>query len=494
MCFTNTLPSILLHVFFLFGIVFGANPNQWRSRSIYQLLTDRFATSSGSTTAPCPPGYQGFCGGTWRGITRNLDYIHGMGFDAIWISPVTEQISDVSRAWHGYSQKDLYGLNSHFGTAQDLKNLAAALHNRGMYLMVDIVTNHFGYEGSASNLSYPSMHPFDRKTEFHPVCFISNYKNQTEVEKCWLGDDEYPLVDVDTSLPSVQTKYNTWIRQLISNYSIDGLRIDTVKHVEKKFWSSFQSAANIYAVGEVANGDNSYVCPYQNDLDGVLNYPMYYQLTSFFANTTNSPTNLIAQMKDLNQKCSDPTLLAPFAENHDQPRFANQTQDIAKAMNAITFTLLADGIPIVYSGQEQHLSGGNDPFNREAIWLQGYRTDVPLYQLIKRLNGIRKWAIKSSRRRYLRGLARVIYSDDHNLVIKKGHVMAAYTNLGSWSQSFSLALKYAGFAPGSSVTNMLSCSSTNVGSDGTLNVYFKGGLPLVFFPTLELAGSGICGH
>jgi alpha-amylase len=56
---------------------------------------------------------------------------------------------------------------------------------------------------------------------------------------------------------------------------VDGLRIDTVKHVEKDFWPGYNDAAGVYCVGEVASGDPVYTCPYQNYLDGVLNYPMY---------------------------------------------------------------------------------------------------------------------------------------------------------------------------------------------------------------------------
>lgn len=55
-----------------------------------------------------------------------------MGFDAIWISPVVEQVDDPTRAYNGYSAKDIYSLNSNFGTAADLTGLASALHSRGM--------------------------------------------------------------------------------------------------------------------------------------------------------------------------------------------------------------------------------------------------------------------------------------------------------------------------------------------------------------------------
>lgn len=59
----------------------------------------------------------------------------------------------------------------------------------------------------------------------------------------------------------------------------------------------------------------------------------------------------------------------------------------------ISFIFLSDGIPIVYSGQEQHYSGGSDPANREAIWLSGYSTTTELYKYIATTNKIRKAAV-----------------------------------------------------------------------------------------------------
>lgn len=53
----------------------------------------------------------------------------------------------------------------------------------------------------------------------------------------------------------------------------DGLRIDSAKHVEGSFWPGFSSAAGVYLLGEVFNGDPLYVAPYQQYLDGVVDYP-----------------------------------------------------------------------------------------------------------------------------------------------------------------------------------------------------------------------------
>lgn len=62
---------------------------------------------------------------------------------------------------------------------------------------------------------------------------------------------------------------------MISNYSIDGLRIDTALQVEKGFWPGFVAAArDTYMLGEIFNGDAKAVCDYGNYLPGVLNYPV----------------------------------------------------------------------------------------------------------------------------------------------------------------------------------------------------------------------------
>jgi alpha-amylase len=56
---------------------------------------------------------------------------------------------------------------------------------------------------------------------------------------------------------------------------VDGLRVDTVKHVQKNFWPDYGKAAGVYCIGEVFDGDVDYTCPYQEVMAGLLNYPMF---------------------------------------------------------------------------------------------------------------------------------------------------------------------------------------------------------------------------
>lgn len=66
-----------------FSTVSALTPAQWRSQSIYQVLTDRFARTDGSTTAACDTADGIYCGGSFQGIINKLAYIQDMGFTAV---------------------------------------------------------------------------------------------------------------------------------------------------------------------------------------------------------------------------------------------------------------------------------------------------------------------------------------------------------------------------------------------------------------------------
>ncbi|KAF2260515.1 alpha-amylase [Lojkania enalia] len=477
----------------------AATPEQWRGRSIYQLLTDRYARTDGRTTAACDTQNRDFCGGTWRGIINRLDYIQRMGFTAIWISPVTYNIPDrtlYGYGYHGFWQQDLYKLNDHFGTAEDLKELSKILHERGMYLMVDVVANHNGWNGDWRTVDYSRFYPFNDQKYFHRYCPLLNYSNQTEVEDCWLGDSKVVLPDLNTQDSSVVEQYGKWIKELVSNYSIDGLRVDTAKLVDKAFWSSFQQAAGVFCSGEVFAGDAFYTCDYQNSLDSVLNYPQYWPLMLFLNSTTGTSGPLLDSLSSMQSTCKDVSVLGTFSENHDLPRFASQTDDMALAKNVLAYTVLSDGIPIVYAGQEQHYSGYADPDNREATWLSGYSQESELFKLLTAVNSVRNRALYLDES-YATYHIHALWNDPNTAVFRKGYdgyqIISVITNKGASSGSWMLTVENVGLAPGKNVVDVLTCKQITVGDGGYLVIVMDGGLPRVYFPVDAAKGSGICG-
>lgn len=86
-----------------------------------------------------------------------------MGFDAIWISPIPENLGD---DYHGYGAINWWNVNPHFGTSQDLKDLVNAAHSKGIWVMLDVVANHVGYV----DLDFQKVTPFNKAEYYHAKC------------------------------------------------------------------------------------------------------------------------------------------------------------------------------------------------------------------------------------------------------------------------------------------------------------------------------------
>ncbi|PYI18246.1 alpha-amylase [Aspergillus violaceofuscus CBS 115571] len=516
-----------------FSTALTASTGAWRTRSVYQTMTDRFARTDGSTTAPCNTTAGLYCGGTWRGMIDHLDYIEGMGFDAVMISPIIKNVEgrvSYGEAYHGYWAEDLYALNPHFGTEQDLLDLSEALHARGMYLMMDTVINNMAYltngRDPATSIDYSKLQPFNEARYYHPYCPITDYNDYPLAQRCWTGDDIVALPDLKTEDPDVQRMLNRWISETMAKYSIDGLRLDAAKHITPAYLRAFQQAANDSLVtGEVFDRSVDTICSYQanNELTSVPNYPIYYALLDAF--TLGDTTDLPNRIEEMKHACPNVSTLTTFSENHDVPRFASLINDLnvsplspltpillstifpppqpqtnpsrKLAKNILTFTLLYDGIPMIYQGQEQHLSGAHDPQNREALWLTGYATTpeaAPLYTHIATLNALRRHAIRLDAA-YVDTLTYPLYRGSSEMGFRKGRedrpVVMVLSTQGSASGAYKIRLT-TGFQPSVEVVEVLSCQRYTVSEVGELWLGMDRGEPRVLFPVRWMEGSGLC--
>lgn len=208
-------------------------------------------------------------------------------------------------------------------------------------------------------------------------------------------------------------------------------------------------------------------------------------------------SNLANGLNTMKSDCADTTLLGSFSENHDVARFASLTSDLSQAKNVIAFTILQDGTPIIYAGQEQRYSGSGVPYNREAVWLSGYNTGSDLYTWTGKLNQIRNQAIYKDPT-YLTYYAYATYSDTTTVVLRKGYtgyqIISVFSNKGSSGGSYTLTLTSAqtGFTANEALIEVMGCTAYTTDSSGNLAVAMANGLPRVFYATAQLTGSGIC--
>lgn len=486
------MASFLLTLSWLSVLTLAATPDEWRGKNIYQVMTDRFWRTDNSTTAACDVTAETYCGGTFKGIEYQLDYIYDMGFDAIWISPVTKNVPD---AYHGYFQTDLYTINSNFGTAQDLQDLSAALHARGMYLMVDVVTNHFGSPTQYPDIPWDEYNPFNSSSYFHSYCPI-DYSNQTSAEVCWLYTN---LPDVRTEDSDVVDAYSSWISWLVSTFSVDGLRIDSVKDVDKASMPPFCEAAGVYCLGELSDGDPSYSYPYQAVLNGggIINYPIYdvFNSTFVYSGASTMADLAYAMYQDRNDSI-DANLHGTFTENHDNPRVAWHNPDMSVAKNAIAWTMLSDGIPIIFQGQEQHLNGADDPYCREAMWLSSSGSlskSAELYGTTAYLTQIRHWAAQHSSAYTTTNGVALNYSNNQ-LAMKKDVIISILTYAGVNQGSGVYKTSGAGYASGTKVVDLISCTAYTADSNGEVTANIGGGLHVVLMTASFITGSTMCGY
>lgn len=140
-------------------------------------MIDRFGREGGKydgNNTGCSDGGN-WCYGTIKGITAHIDYIKGMGFDCVWITPpvknfagddsVNSSCGSGASGYAGYWAEDWYSIDPNFGTEADLKELSATLHSKGMCLVLDIVANHVRPLHSTADVA--KVNPFNKPSYFH---------------------------------------------------------------------------------------------------------------------------------------------------------------------------------------------------------------------------------------------------------------------------------------------------------------------------------------
>lgn len=436
----------------------AADATAWKTRSIYQLLTDRFWRSNGDTTTPCD--LKKYCGGDWAGNIEKLQYIKDLGFDAIWISPVVDNTPD---GYHGYWARDWEKVNAQFGDEAGLKRLVDAAHQMDMWVMVDVVANHVGpVEHDFSTIS-----PFNKEEHYHKDCDVVDMDNQWQVEQCRL----LRLPDLSQENPFVRQYLVDWIKRLVAKFGFDGIRIDTVPHIEKKFWTEFTQSAGVYSIGEVLNAKDSYIGDYQNYMDGMLNYGMWYTIRDVFS-SRGSMKQISYRWKSIENNFKDVDLLGLFVDNHDNPRFLFGNGDWRAFKSALAFALTARGIPIFYYGSEQAYAGGVDPLNREPLWTN-FNQNHEIYIMTRRINAARR-AQQSNKQPFVERLV-----TDNLYVFTRGNFLVALTND---FKDLKQTVMNTGFAEGTLLCNIFYLTDCVKIENGGMVIALLNGEVKVFVP------------
>lgn len=354
---------------------------------IYLIMPDRFANGNPGNDnlnmaekADRANSY-GRHGGDIEGIIKNLDYLQNLGVTAIWNTPMCED-NHPQGSYHGYAQTDVYKIDPRFGTNEDYLRLSTELKKRGMKLIKDYVTNHWGSE----HWMYKDLPTYEWVHQF-PGYAQSNYRMTTQFDPNASKIDTKYCVDgwfVD-SMPDLNQSNPLVLKYLIQNAiwwieyaDLDGFRVDTYSYNDKDGIAKWTKAITdeypyFNIVGEVWMHDQAQMAYWQKDskiaaiqsynsyLPSVMDFTLHDAIGGVFNEDNASWDHGMQKVYDNFTNdflYPDVNNLLVFAENHDTGRFNEIYKgDFNKYKMAMTLIATVRGIPQIYYGSEIGMAG-----------------------------------------------------------------------------------------------------------------------------------------
>jgi oligo-1,6-glucosidase len=375
--------------------------NWWKTAVVYQVYPRSFADTNGDGVGDIP------------GITSKLDYLHQLGVDVIWLSPVYSSPQDDN----GYDISNYQDIDPSFGTLADLDALIAGLHERGMSLVMDLVVNHTSDEhawfqesrdpGSPKRDWFwwrparpgfqpgtPGAEPNNWESAFSGSAW--DYDEQSGEYYLHLFSPKQP--DLNWENPEVRAAIfemmNWWVDR-----GVDGFRMDVINFISKNpelpdaevppgkhFASAFASVANgprmheflnemykevlvgknLITVGEMPGATVEQARLYTDPARRELNMVFTFEHVSLDQAEGGTKWDLVdlplpvlkANLNEWQTGLSEVGWNSLYWNNHDQPRAVSRYGDdspehrVNSAKTLGTVLHLLKGTPYVYQGEE----------------------------------------------------------------------------------------------------------------------------------------------
>lgn len=358
------------------------------SDTMYLLMPDRFANGNknnkndSSTTEKYNrelPG--GRHGGDIEGIIQNLNYIKSLGVTAIWSTPLCED-NEAEFSYHGYGQSDVYKIDPRFGTNEDYVRLSEEIHKKGLKLILDYVTNHWGLEHwmVKDSPSHDWIHRFENYVQTnHKRSTISDI-NASKIDRtiCLNGWFVPTMPDLNITNPLVLKYLCQNAIWWIEYANLDGFRVDTYNYSEPEFIAKWTKSItdeypNFNLVGEITLRNQGLLSYWQKDspiariqdfnsyLPSVMDFALSDALQVVFNEDDDTWDQGITKIYDLLSKdflFPNVNNLLIFGENHDTKRLNHlYNNDIRKYKMAMSMLATLRGIPQLYYGSEIGMAG-----------------------------------------------------------------------------------------------------------------------------------------
>ncbi len=366
-------------------------PPGWaKDAIIYNIFPDSFATGreyiSLESMEKEKDGeiFRGKLGGTIKGITENVDYIKGLGFNAIYINPIF-----AAGEYHKYDLIDYFHIDPCFGTDEEFRKMVQVYHENGLKVIVDGVFNHCGWRFFAFHdvvekgedspykdwfyrLSFPVIRPEDAETYPDYECF--GYERM--------------MPKLNGQNPEVIEYFCRVCRHWLKEFQIDGWRLDVASEVNDEFWNCFYKAAkevnsDAFLIGEVWESARHWLDG--KKFDSTMNYDFRKHCRRFFAEESIDAFEFDGRVTNMRMRYREQSVYAQLnlLDSHDVSRFLSLCGNDEKRYKlAIIFQMTFPGVPSVFYGDERGISGElEEEYRAPMPWKEEKGTTFAIYKI-----------------------------------------------------------------------------------------------------------------
>lgn len=401
--------------------------------------------------------------GTFNAFTKDIPELKKLGVKIIWLMPIypismknrkatgelsVEDIKDPKEKakylGSAYAISDYTAINPDYGTKEDFRNLVKTAHENGMYVILDWVANHTGWD-----------HKWIAE---HPEYYHKNAKGEVtdplnpETGKSWGWTDVAHLNYANKELhKAMENEMLYWVKE----ENIDGFRCDVADNVPAEFWQkAIPELRKVKPVFMLMESNKNYLLK-----DGLFDMGYGWE-AHHVMNDINKGTKTVKDLDNVFDKIAKEyeknDIFMNFTSNHDENSW-NGTEyermgDGVEAFTALTY--LMPGMPLIYTGQEYDLKHRLKFFEKDSI----PKTKAKMFPIYEKLGELKNNNIALNGGKNAASFKRLATSNDTNVLAfereKENQKVFFIGNLSKKDQQFTAPVEgtFTNYMTGEKIT------------------------------------------
>ncbi|MEP7333978.1 MAG: alpha-amylase family glycosyl hydrolase [Terracoccus sp.] len=290
--------------------------------------------------------------GTFRAAEAHLPRLRGLGVDIVWLMPINPIGTQNRKGPLGspYAVSDYLAVNPEFGDLDDLKHFVAVAHDLGLHVILDWVANHTAWDNVL--------------VERHPEWYLRDWKGDFCPTPWWDWDD---VIDLDYSNEGLREYMTDAMKFWVREAGVDGFRCDVAGYVPVDFWDNVRRELDqIRPVFMLAEWETRDLHTRAFD----LTYAWSWNETMHKIAHGKADVDALKVYYAWNERAwQRDAMRMTFVSNHDKNAWeGTEYEQFGDALEAaIVLSVVGEGTPLIYNGQEAGSDKRLEFFDKDEI-------------------------------------------------------------------------------------------------------------------------------